>query len=106
MGIGGGPINVVVMLFFFSMMSKQAAMYSICIILLSQIASLASTLIKGNVPDFEPQILLLMIGYGILGGLAGSRLNKKLEDRTVDNLFLGLLVIIVGVNIYNIFRYI
>lgn len=106
LGIGGGPINVVVLLFFFAMTSKQAAMYSIYIILFSQIASLSSTLIKGNVPDYEPQHLLLMIGCGILGGLAGNRLNKELEDRTVDKLFLGLLVIIVGVNIYNIFRYI
>lgn len=105
LGIGGGPINLVVLFYFFSMETKQAALYSIYVIMFSQISSLLSTVIKGNVPPFEPKILIIMIICGILGGLVGSRFNKKIENETVDKLFLGLMGVIICINIYNIFRY-
>lgn len=105
LGIGGGPINLVVLFYFFSMETKQAALYSIYVIMFSQISSLLSTVCKGNVPPFEPKILLVMIGCGILGGLVGSRINKKIENKTVDKLFMGLMGLIICINIYNIFRY-
>ncbi len=106
LGIGGGPINLVVLFFLFSMETKQAALYSIYVIMFSQISSLLSTVFKNNVPPFEPQILILMIACGVLGGLAGSKINKKIENRTVDKLFMGLMAVIICINIYNIFRYI
>lgn len=105
LGIGGGPINLVVLFYFFSMETKQAALYSIYVIMFSQISSLLSTVFKSNVPPFEPKILLIMIACGILGGLVGSRINKKIENKTVDKLFMGLMGLIICINIYNIFRY-
>ena len=80
-------------------------MYSIYIIMFSQIASLLSSLVKGNVPPFEAALLVLMVVCGILGGLAGSRINKKIDDRTVERLFIGLMAVIIVINIYNVFRY-
>lgn len=105
LGIGGGPINLVVLFYLFSMTSKQAAMYSIYIILFSQISSLISTLVQKRVPPFEPSKLILMIVCGILGGLVGSKINKKIENKTVDRLFLGLMAVIIAINIFNIYRY-
>lgn len=105
LGIGGGPINLVVLFYLFSMGSKQAAMYSIYIIMFSQISSLLSTIIKGNVPEFEAPILVLMIVCGILGGFAGSRINKKIDNRMVDRLFIGLMSVIIVINVFNIYRY-
>lgn len=105
LGIGGGPINLVVLFFCFSMATKQAAMYSIYVIMFSQIASLVSAIVKGNVPPFDPVILGLMIACGVLGGLVGSRINRRIGNRTVDRLFLGAMGLIICINIYNIFRY-
>lgn len=106
LGIGGGPINLVILSFFFSMTSKQAALYSIFIIMFSQMASLAATILKRDVPSFQPAILVLMAACGIVGGLVGSGINKKIRNEFVDKLFLGLLVVIVCTNIYNIFKYV
>ena len=106
LGIGGGPINLAVLSYLFSMKSKQAAMYSIFIILFSQISSLISTLATGSVPPFELPILLLMIVCGVLGGLVGSRINNKIDNKTVDRLFIGLMAVIICINIYNVYRYI
>lgn len=105
LGIGGGPINLVVLFYLFSMTSKQAAMYSIYIIMFSQIASLVSSLVKKNVPAFEWPTLVLMVACGILGGLVGSRINRKIVNKTVDRLFIALMAVIVIINAFNIYRY-
>lgn len=105
LGIGGGPINLVALFYCCSMTAKEAAMYSIYIIMFSQTASLACTLLKGTVPPFHPPVLGLMILCGIFGGLAGSKLNRKLSDRIVEILFMVVMGIIICINIYNIFRY-
>ena len=50
LGIGGGPINLVVLFFFFSMDTKRAAENSLYIILFSQMASLLSVMPHFIVP--------------------------------------------------------
>lgn len=106
LGIGGGPINLVILFYFFSMGTKQAAAYSLYIIMFSQTASLISSLVTRQVPEFTFLMIALMVICGVLGGLAGSRANKKIEERYVDRLFLGLMVVIILINIYNIIKYI
>ena len=106
LGIGGGPINLAVLYFFFSMDTKQAALNSIYIILFSQSANLIFTVISGSVPEFETAVLLVMIFGGIVGGLCGRMLNKKMSNRQVDRLFLGMLVAITVVSVFNLYKYI
>ena len=103
LGIGGGPINLVVLGFCFSMDTKTAAANSLYIILFSQVASLIATLISG-VPEFRIFALALMVAGGIGGGIVGRSLNKKMDNRAVDKLFIGLMVLIVGICIYNAVR--
>ncbi|MDD6160150.1 MAG: sulfite exporter TauE/SafE family protein [Oscillospiraceae bacterium] len=106
LGIGGGPINLVVLYFFFSMETKPAAQNSLYIILLSQIASLLFTIITGKVPQFPVVLFICMVCCGILGGVVGRRINKRIDSNMVNKLFLGLLVVIMGVCCYNFFRFI
>lgn len=96
LGIGGGPINLVVLYYFFSMDTKTAAQNSLYIILFSQLASLAATLATGSVPEFAPPALVLMIAGGVLGGMAG---------RAVEKLFILLMLVIVGISCYNTYFY-
>ena len=103
LGIGGGPINLVVLGYFFSMDTKTAAANSLYIILFSQLASLIATLISG-VPEFRIPALILMVAGGIGGGIVGRKLNKKMDNRAVDKLFIGLMVLIVGICVYNAVR--
>ncbi len=103
LGIGGGPINLVVLYYFFSMDTKTAAANSLYIILFSQITSLLSTLITRTVPDFELITLVLMVAGGILGGIIGRKINKKIVSATVDKLFIFLMVIIIAISIRNAF---
>ena len=103
LGIGGGPITLVVLGYFFSMDTKTAAANSLYIILFSQLASLIATLISG-VPEFRILALILMVAGGIGGGIVGRKLNKKMDNKAVDKLFIGLMVLIVGICVYNAAR--
>ncbi len=106
LGIGGGPINLVILFFFFSMSTKTAAENSLYIIFFSQLASLIQTLVTGSVPEFETAILIFMVFGGICGGICGHSLNKKIKERTVDNIFILLMIVIIVINIYNIYTFI
>ena len=105
LGIGGGPINLCVLYFFFSMDTKKAAANSLYCILFSQAASFLSTAVQGKIPDFPWVLLILMIAGGVLGGMLGSKLNEKLNAKQVEKLFTGLLVLIILICIYNACRF-
>lgn len=105
LGIGGGPINLVVLFYFFSMPTKVAAQNSLYIILFSQITSLGNSVVTAKVPEFSVLLLLLMAGGGILGGFCGRNINKRIDSRKVDILFMILMILIIGINIYNMYRF-
>lgn len=104
LGIGGGPINLVVL--FFSMDTKTAAENSLYIILFSQIASLFASLLTRTVPEFSLGMLLLMAAGGICGGICGRSVNKKMESRRVDQLFIALMIFMIFINLYNIYKFV
>lgn len=106
LGIGGGPINLVVLYFFFSMETKIAAQNSLYIILLSQISSLAMTVLTHTVPPVSPWLLIGMILCGIGGSAVGRKINARISSEVVDKLFIGLMCLIIGICFYNIHRFI
>ena len=87
------------------MRTKVAAQNSLYIILFSQITNLLTTLFKGTVPEFELLTLVLMVAGGIGGGMIGRLLNRRMNNRAVDRLFLCLMVLIMGISLYNTWRY-
>lgn len=104
LGIGGGPINLVVLYFFFSMSTKAAAENSLYIIFFSQLASLGCSILTLNVPGFSLAILIIMVVGGITGGMVGHEMNRRLKETTVDKLFIGLMILIIIINIYNVYK--
>ena len=105
LGIGGGPVNLVVLIFFYSMDLKAAAENSLYIILFSQAANLTSSIITGTVPCVNGLLLVLMICEGIVGGIIGKKLNKKLRSSTINRLFIYLMLFIILINAYNVVRF-
>ena len=104
LGIGGGPINLMVLGFLFSMSTKESALASLYIIVFSQVTSLVQTVVTGTIPPVQLSYLVLMVIGGLLGGTIGSRINKKIEDEKVDKLFMALMFIIICINIYNTYK--
>lgn len=105
LGIGGGPINLVILAWFFSMSTKEAALSSLYIIMFSQITSLVQTCVTKTIPDVQLSYFVLMVLGGVLGGTIGSKINKKIKEDTVNKLFIFLMVVIIGINIYNAVKF-
>ncbi len=105
LGIGGGPVNLTVLFYFFSMDTKKAAANSLYIIMFSQLFSLVQTVAGRTVPKVSVTVLGLMVVAGVLGGMLGNRINRKITAKAVDRLFIGFMTVIIGINIYNIVNF-
>ena len=101
LGIGGGPFNMVVLYFFFSMSTKVAAQNSLYIILISQAAGLLATALSGGIPNLSLALLGGMIVCGVIGGEVGGHLNRKLSEQWVTVLFEASMLLVMVICIYN-----
>ena len=105
LGIGGGPFNMAVLYFFFSMPTKTAVQNSLYIILFSQAASLLQTLLTGTLPLFSGRMLVGMVLCAVIGSELGGIINEKLTDRAITRLFECTMAAILCINLYNIWSY-
>ncbi len=105
LGIGGGPINIMVLSYLFSMDSKHAAINSLYIIFFSQVANLFTYILQGAIPEFSAVLLIAMMASGIAGAMAGRTASSKLDNRQIDRLFMLIMLVIVGLSAYNVFGY-
>lgn len=106
LGIGGGPFNVVIFNYFFSMESKRASLHSLYIILFSQTASLLLTLAMGGIPSFSLILLPCAVAGGVLGAFAGSAIAKGLDNRAVGRVYMAALVIVLAMAARNLLVYV
>lgn len=105
LGIGGGPVDLVVLYYFFSMETKSAVQNSLFIIFISQVFSLSYTIITSSVPDVSFQEVILMAAGGIAGGIIGRKINSKISSGVIEKLFIWVLACIILISIYNFFYY-
>lgn len=105
LGIGGGPLNVAVLFFFFSMDAKEAAKNSLYIIIFSQISSIVTALVTGSVPDFSWLNLCSMVVGGVGGALIGAAISKRIDNSGVEKILRVLLVILIAIGFYNVIKY-
>lgn len=102
LGIGGGPFNIAVLFFFFSMTPKEAAQNSLFIILISQAAGLLAAIPSGILFEIPMSLLCGMIICGIVGGEIGGRINQYISEDKVTfllNVSIVLVMFICGHNV-------
>lgn len=104
LGIGGGPVNVALILFIFSGGIKTATAYSLITILFAQTSKLVSVLFSGDFFAHDLSMLPVMVTGAVIGGWAGSMLNKKLPEKTVEKAFSSIQILIFLLCLSNIVR--
>lgn len=102
--IGGGPLNVSVMIFFFSIAAKDSAIYSVILIIFAQCAKMVSFFITNGFNGYNLHVMPYMIIGGILGGYFGAALNKKLSEKTIVNIFNIIQVVVIITCLLNVIR--
>ncbi len=104
LGIGGGPINVALIIYLFSVSTKTATVCSLVTILFAQISKLTTVALATGFSEFDLSIAPLMIIGAIIGGFVGASLNKKCSEKTVEKAFNGVQLIVLGITIFNIVK--
>lgn len=106
LGIGGGPLNIALLVYFFSMKAKDAAAYSILMIFFAQIIKMGTV-----IRDFEKYnnvslVILAIAIFAVLGGWIGTKIQSKLSHEAVEKIYLGLMVVLLLMNAINIVKFI
>lgn len=106
LGIGGGPLNIALLIYFFSMKAKDAAAYSILMIFFAQIIKMGTV-----IRDFEKYnnvslVILAIAIFAVLGGWIGTKIQSKLSHEAVEKMYLGLMVVLLLMNAINIVKFI
>ena len=104
LGIGGGPINVALIILLFGYDTKTATVCSLVTILFAQISKLGSVALSTGFGVFDLSMLPVMVAGAIAGGFIGASLNKKLEERTVDQAFNVVQLLVLALSGFNIVR--
>jgi len=104
LGIGGGPINVSVIVFLFSLPIKTATICSLITILFSQISKLTTIFFTKGFSDLDFTVVIVMVIAAIIGGFLGAHFNKKLSEKTVEKAFNFVILIVLGLTIFNIIK--
>lgn len=102
LGIGGGPLNVTVLLVFFSYSLKEATVYSIATIFFSQISKLSSIILLGKITQYDLSFIPFIIFAAIIGGYIGTIINQRLKEVTVQKVYILLLYMLIVISIYNV----
>lgn len=102
LGIGGGPVNVAVLYLLLNMDIKKAAIGSIFIILLAQASKIITISLSQGLATYDLKMLWYMIPAGITGGLFGSFLHGKFNEKLINLLFDITVSIVIVICLYNI----
>lgn len=104
LGIGGGPLNIAAIYYFFSMKPKETALNSLFVIFFSQISSLVRTILANDIPEFRATTLVVMCLGGVLGAIYGSYRAKQMSNNRTQQFFSKVLILLVFINIFNIIK--
>ena len=104
LGIGGGPINVAVIIYLFGLDTKSAATCSLITILAAQTANLLSTQLGGGFGGYDLTMLPPLAIGAVAGGFLGASLSKRMSEKRTDVMFDTVLVVVFCICIINIIR--
>ena len=104
LGIGGGPINVALIIFLFSVSTKTATICSIFTILFAQVAKLGTIAAGGGFAGYDLSVMPVMIAGAVLGGFIGAKLNKELDEKSIERSFNAVQLLVLSMCVLNIVR--
>jgi len=104
LGIGGGPLNLLVLYIVIGTEAKRAAVYSVFVILCSQAALVGVTALTGGYAALDLGPLAFMLPAAIAGGLIGPAIHKRLPADRFARSFTVLVWLLVGLNVWNVVK--
>lgn len=104
LGIGGGPINVALLIFLFNLPIKEATVYSIVTILFSQLSKIITIFLTTNLERYDLNMLYYIIPAAIIGGFLGSYISSNISNKKVNNIYQIVIILVLLINLYNAYQ--
>ena len=104
LGIGGGPINVAVLILFFGFEIRTAVICSLISVLVCQTAKLITISCRFGIEAFNIKILAFVVFAGVISAICGRMINKKLSDKAVNRVYTAIQFVVIIMCSINIFR--
>lgn len=101
LGIGGGPINVAVLVLFFGFTMKDSAIYSVAVIFFAQLTKLITIYCTNRFEPYDLKMLIFIIPVAVIGGLLGARLNRLCDEKRIRYVFTACVGAVTLLNFYN-----
>lgn len=101
LGIGGGPINVALLMLCFGIAIKEATVYSIITIFFSQAAKLMTIAGATGFGRFDLTILFYVVPAAIIGGFAGATISGKISAERVTEIYQVVIILVLLLNLWN-----
>lgn len=106
LGIGGGPLNVSLLVIFFGYTMKQASVYSIATVFFSQITKIITILTSRQYAEFDLSLVPWLILVGVVGGFYGTRMNQRISNAAIGKIYNVFMLGMCALTIFNIVRFI
>ncbi|CAM3624221.1 sulfite exporter TauE/SafE family protein [Erysipelothrix urinaevulpis] len=101
LGIGGGPLNVAILMACFGVGIREATVYSIITIFFSQLSKLGMIVISQSYIGMDLKMILFIIPAALFGGILGAKISGKLSNESIKKIFNLVLIIVFFINCYN-----
>ncbi len=101
LGIGGGPINVALLMLCCSFPIREATIYSIVTILFSQLAKLAAVVFTGAALHFDLMALWFVIPAAAIGGTVGAFFSHTVRTEQIVLVYRFAIFGVIMINLYN-----
>lgn len=101
LGIGGGPINVALLILCFGMEIKTATVYSIITIFFSQFAKILTIALGMGFARYDLTMLVYIVPAAVVGGFLGATFSGILSVKKVRLVYQIVLLFVLLINIYN-----
>ncbi len=101
LGIGGGPINLAVMMILFSFDIKEASVYSISTIFFSQLSKIVNSISDQSLFSIDFYLAGFLCVFAVLGGMIGTQLQIKLTNDKIQKIYNVLLIVLLLLSLYN-----
>lgn len=102
LGIGGGPINVFILLYLMGMTLKEATSYSLLSVFT---AILIRTITSLNIVSYYHiplSLILCFVGAAFLGGIIGELIKKYMANKKLKIIYIFTLLLAIVINLVNI----
>lgn len=105
LAIGGGPLNVSLLVIIFHFTMKESSVYSIAIVFFSQISKIISIVATAQYHLFDMKMVPLLIIASIIGSYIGTAWNQKISLSRLEQFYTIFMLVIIAITGFNVIHF-